>query len=728
MSDVEAHVVAESDAILAALVWDRPALMRSPAPGAAAFAEALGSPPYHRDVEGEDKDAPLATAARAIRLELAGQPELAIEEYQRLATIEGWPSVLGGFLLAWSSIPADPTFLDGVVHATHQLVLDDDYLRSKLLIKLATYALDKGRSDLFPDLINEAAETAPHGSALRRAIRISRSNLLGADLAEEDFELRESDPLVDYPWIDDVALHSAQAEIGSLLKARASSPWSWSIRSGRTPLDEVLAANRQATWAGALWLRDPIRQQLGAQMLMASGADAYRTLFGLAMWVTAGGGDIGAIVDFAEPRFDDTTADVLVQQVTTQAVVPRTRDVVVPKLAVSLWDLLSADTIDQLLAELRPTPTLLAIDQDVRHFWGRTALVAPEVWRRHVTELDPPQKAVLLETLPSSVVASLDEDVADSFLSAAAEAPEVVSPAGRAALIVIRHTRGETTTVREDPHPERVAAEVALRRPASLPNDEYEWVEDSLREQRRREAESARSGQVGIGGRSTAADLALAAQARGSVSERSVEELVAEAVDEQLPGDFRLNSLMALARLASVGLATPRVPEIREPADPHPLSFFMPMSADVLRAARLALHASHLDPREQIDLLTLSRHSDARVRQIVVETAGSFLAVSSSPSVEAALLAGLYDPEESVLEAALSSLARAQLNEISSDAVAQRLWRLFHGYGREVRAGVVRAARARPRATEDPRLAEIVDLGRSDRSWLVRDAAGEELE
>jgi hypothetical protein len=346
------------------------------------------------------------------------------------------------------------------------------------------------------------------------------------------------------------------------------------------------------------------------------------------------------------------------------------------------------------------------------------------VWQRRVRELDADQRAALLESLPSVVLKSLDQDIAEDFAAAGA-AKETLSPAARGALLVIENRLGRAVTLSEVPASEHVAAEVHLRDAAVLTKTDYEQAELRLREKRAQEAEQARQGQMGFGGRSTAGDLSLVAQARDAIDDASVQMLVDEAVDDRLPAEFRLDSLMALSRIASVDLAAPEVPAIEEPAQPHPMSFLMPMSFDLLRSARLAVHAKKLDVNDQVSVLTLSRHSDARVRQIVVAAAGLFLAGEESASVEAALLAGLYDPDEGVVTGSLSALGRARLTDAARDAVVQRLGRLFEGYGRDVRAATVRAARARLSVADDPRLAAIVERGAADRSWRVRDAATE---
>ena len=715
----------DDSAIIAALVWDRPTLVRSSAPGAKAFVEALGPPPYREKIEAEDSA--LSIAAIGIRLEHQGQPQEALAQYGRLFEAGGWASVLGGFLVAWSAASGDPNVLDGVAEATRALRFQDDTLRARLLVKLATFAIDKQRGELFVALLGEAAEATPSGSSIRRAIQISRANLLGVPLEDADFDIpAENDPLVDYPWIDHLALSAARAEIQGLLKSRASSPWSWSIHGGRTPLDQVLAAERQATWAGALWLRDPIRQQLAAQILNDIGRDAYRTFYGLAMWLLAGGADVAQIIDFAEPKFGDDTADRLVAFLEAQEVIPRVRDVALPKTAIALWDLLSSEALDRLLGRLRPLTGPIAIDQEVRQLWGRAALVAPQVWQEQIETLEPPQQAAVMESLPAAVIPALPRSLAEQLVASADDAGADLSPAALGTALIIRRLLGREVSISNLEGAAYVAAEVALRQPEALPVGYYEWAEHALRETLRKEVEAALHGSAGFGGRSTAQNLAIVAQARGDVDERTTEELVSEVFNEQLPGDIRFDAFMALARLAGADLvATETLDRLKEVPQHESFSFFMPISGDLLRAACLAVRAKRLDADEEIAVLTLSRNPDTRVRQIICVAAGRFLVEHASAPVEAALLAGLFDPDESVLTSALSALESASLTELSDDAVMQRLPRLYEDYGRGVRAATVRAARSRLGAKDDPRLRQIIQSGGHDRSWLVRNAASE---
>lgn len=472
-------------------------------------------------------------------------------------------------------------------------------------------------------------------------------------------------------------------------------------------------------------MRDPIRQQLAAQLLNDPSRDAYGTFFGLAMWFMSGGDDIAQVIAFAEPRFEETTADALIAHLESHEFLPRIRDFVLPKVAVAMWDLLSAETINRLLGRMLPTAGPVPIDQEVRHFWGRTGLVVPDVWAEHVSRLERPQQAALLEALPPAVIDSIPRRVIWQLAEAAVEAGDELPPAARATRLLLQRALGQSVSLPDDSWGARVSADIGLRVPEALSTTAYSNAERTLREARRSETQSALEGSMGFGGRSTAADLSIVAEARGRMDDETTLELVVEATDERLPADFRLDSLLALARAANADLIAPDLPRIDDPAQRQPFFFFQNVSIDLLEAARLAVHAKRLSAKEQVAVLTLSRHPDVRVRQIACSTAGIFLRQATSPSVESALLAGLFDPDESVLTSALGGLAQARLTETSDDAIAQRLLKLYQGYGRDVRAAAVRAAKSRLRTNDDPRLRPIVETAALDRSWLVRDAATE---
>ena len=89
-----------------------------------------------------------------------------------------------------------------------------------------------------------------------------------------------------------------------------------------------------------------------------------------------------------------------------------------------------------------------------------------------------------------------------------------------------------------------------------------------------------------------------------------------------------------------------------------------------LSRAALAVRASRLTEEEQAILFTLSRDPDPRAREIVARVAAIFLRTQDSPSVEAALVAALFDPESSVVNAALRSIRGARLSRLSRGSVS----------------------------------------------------------
>jgi hypothetical protein len=619
----------------------------------------------------------------------------------------------------------DEGLIGRVAQGTRDLGIENPYLLAHLYAKLATYALDQGQHQLFANLLGEATDLTEPGSSIQRALRVTGANLLGWPLEQQDFERpTDVDRLVDYDWIDDRALAGAREELQALLKSRSASPWSWTIGGGRTPADQAIAAERQVTWAGALWKRDGIRQQLAAHLLNDPSRDGYATFYALAMWLLSGGRDTGAILSFAEPRFDATTADRLIEALESQAFILRVRDTVLPETALELWDLLSADTVDRLLTLYVPKPGQNPLDTAVRHLWGRVSLTEPKLWRKHFDGLDQPRQIAVLEALPPLTVEKLPRKVAKPIAVAADRERATLSLQARAANVMLHHRLDEAVSA-VDTADAFVVAEIALRVPDALTPSDYEEAERGLREKCKAEVESARQGSMSFGGPTPIRLLSLVAQARGKVDRSTVALLIDLAFDVTLPGDSRLNALLALSGLSHAGLLSrKRLEQIRDVPDQVAASFFMNVSADLLHAARLSVRSTQLDDKEQIALFTLSRNPDVRVRQFVCETAGRFLAVKQSPSVEAALLAALFDPDETVLNAGLGALETAKLTQLSEDAVVDRLERLYLSYGREVRATTVRAARklasVRP---DDSRLTRIVHTGTGDRSWLVRDAA-----
>lgn len=712
--------------ILSALLWDRPALIRAKRADARAFIDAFGPTPPHEPAEVPDT--PVGLAAEGIRLERTGSPAEAVALYQRLADGEGLPSLLGRCLMMWSAEVTDTNVFEQIEPFIETVVGENRKLHARVLLKLATYALDKQLETQFARWLKAASKLAPSGSHLRRAILFACTNLLDQHPPQDLFQFPdEVDPMLGYEWIDELALGSARAELTDLLKSRARSPWTSSMHFGSTNVDTLMAAERQATWAGALWMRDSIRAQLGAQILTSSDHDSDQAFYGVAMWLLSGSQNIASVIDLAERRFNGDAPDRLISLLEGWMSIGRVRRYVLPDAAAALCDLLSPDVIDRLLTKLPPPVHENASSDDIRRFWGTAALVSFESWRSRFVALSDAQKASLLPSLRIGTILALPLDERRQ-LSADITASRPDSETAQAIGVLLSRwdQPGKDGEVSE--HSPNVILEIASRDSAVLTADELLESEFGLRKALQDTVVAARKGHMSFGGRTIPQSFAILAWSRRTLERETVDMLVALASDGSLPGELRLDALVSLSTCARLDLLSREqldsltIESSREP------SWFESISDQLLRAAHLVVRAAVLTEEEEIAVLTLSRNSDARVREMICRATGKFLSSRTSVTIESALLAALYDPEEAVLVAALNATAEARFTKVSDEVINTRLGELYGRSGRRVRAAATRAAKARLFRTGSARLREVIAAAGRDRSWIVRHAAEIEVD
>lgn len=253
-------------------------------------------------------------------------------------------------------------------------------------------------------------------------------------------------------------------------------------------------------------------------------------------------------------------------------------------------------------------------------------------------------------------------------------------------------------------------------------------IEDARRELGTR-ANAARTGQIGIGGRSPAARLALGLQINPDHPDATyiLRELVAVAADPEVLLDVRVEALHGLRYV------TPSFGQLIDPSPLHPLKFLKRMSfsmasttADVAQA--LATSITLVADRSQSDpglLAGLARDDDERVREIAVDTAGDLLAAGPDELIEATLLGALYDPSPNVVIAALHSLERADLGSSAfAGPFTQRVVSLFRTGTRAVRSRIAQLLSVTDAGTGvGPGARTLLEEARADRSWRVRDAS-----
>jgi hypothetical protein len=699
--------------LVAALIWDVPSLVRSEDEAAKAFQDSLSASPRH---EPRDDGDPLNLASIAILAARQGDTKSVAQAIRTLgASTDPLHQVLTS-CLRWWLVGVRPK--KGAVEHAERVVgkVRGAPLRARLLAKLATFALDNHEYETSFALLQQAKKAAPPRSELRRAISIATFNEFGGRPTQADFEHGTADDITHYDWIDATALGAAQTDLEQRLADAARNPWSFVMRSGQTPIDSILAAELQATWAGALWKRRNIRKQVGAQLLLGGARNPDQAKYGLARWVQGGGRDIPQVVGLAESAFDGDTADALVTEVLGTADKPILSPSQV-ELAANLWDLLSEGFVEELLNRVPVDPGELGAPS--RFLWGRAALRVPRAWSRAIRGLTPRQRVALAGHLPDEVLNNMTRRDSKT-LAAEVDADEHASERSRAVAIVLKsRLEGEALEIQVAPS---LAYHVALLSPSALSNHTYHAAELALANSLTRTLERAREGVFDLGAFSLPLAMTSVAEARGALDPSSFSLLKGTASDGGAPGNIRVDALVGMAQLAHVGtLQARRYRSLRSvPAQQGP-EILDPISDSCLRAALLLLRAAMLTESEQFELLALSRVADARTRQLTASAAAVFLTHRYSTPVEAALLASLFDPDHTVIQNSLGVLGRHQLRLSTSvrNSVADRLAALFSSGPRGVRRRAVAAARLL--ALPDHKgLRNILSDAGYDRSWLVR--------
>jgi hypothetical protein len=149
----------------------------------------------------------------------------------------------------------------------------------------------------------------------------------------------------------------------------------------------------------------------------------------------------------------------------------------------------------------------------------------------------------------------------------------------------------------------------------------------------------------------------------------------------------------------------------------------------VLQAAILgALAPIGLGKTDTARLVALSRDTDSRTRGTAVAAA---VGIRNKNSLdEAILLAGLFDPSESVLTATLGAIRERYRRGLDTrlPGLLDRLESLFDTSGRDVRAQAVLTVRLLGRRERgDSRARSILKRAETDRSWVVRDSSRRRL-
>jgi hypothetical protein len=717
---------ASDQEVIAALFWDLPALERGSA-AAEAFLSLMGPGPW-RQIDATVEGA-LGIAARGLYADRHGDEEQALRHYDLLARNRRyWSSLLGLYLTAWSDSSNQS---NAFVAALDQVqLLDEGQTKARLLSKLASLALDRHRRDLFESVILEAAEAAAVGSLLHTALTYEIFNFgVSREFPRAPDVDPDPDPLVTLKWIDDLALRGARGSLEDAVVSRARNPWSWSFHFGRLPIHELIAAEEQARWAGALWKRQTLRRHAAGQLLLAGDGDQPLLLYGLKLWVTGGGKEIRNVIDLVEPQLTSVEGiDEIVQSLVDVPPVGEPFNSTLGEAALALWDLLPEEILVDLLDRIRPSAEFPSEIDIARRLWAVASLrVLPAVEAR-LPDLEAETKAVLLEHLSLTTLAEMTPQAALSFVKAAEKSSELSGGAlGAAALLADRVGQNAAYFMTQVPASE--LAEAVGRFPNGASPRQVTEAERVLRSSLERMIADAARGRYAFGGRNPAADLGELATMTRRVTRATVKLLLRTACQERAPAHIRLEALLSLARLGHAGLLSDTDANTMKQASElgTKASFIeQEISTELLRAAKLLARSAtmRLHGSEEIALLLLVRNHDPRVRQIAVNAASMAIASRPSQMLETSVLAALYDPDPETVVRAIIGIRNAKLESRGTLAAAlQRFSTLMKESSREVRREVVHAAKAvsgRSTGANAKQAAQIVERALADRSWRVR--------
>ena len=715
--------------IEAALLWDVPALRRIATPGAVAFVDAFG-PGSARPMAAEETASDvLLSAAAGVVADRSGQRQVALDFYDRVCG-GFWEDILRHCLRAWSGAVEDTEDIRVAGELARQLSTTNS-LRARIFAKLTTFAYDKFADDLVRSCLREALEAASTSPRLRLVLALESQNLHGEFVALPEGHLGDlpEDRLVDLDWIDYSALEGAENYFSELLADRARGPWSYTIRAGRRPLDQVSAAEIQATWAGAIWKRRPLRKMLGAQLLLNEPADGEQAAYALWCWLEAGGQQHAEVCNLVEPRLDVPTVDRLLTGLANRTGPTDGVDYTLVRVANAMWDTCSDGVADFLFDRLVPYEDQHPLSRDIRRLWATLAVRRPTTFARHLQILNADSRRQLADELDTSAIEALDTSACEKLLADFDESEPAAPPGSLRVRVLLRRRVGRTdlasTEELETAGPIDII-EAASSVSGTLDRQAIRRALEALLADLDHTRERARAGHFGFGGPSAPQAVAQAALLLGG-DDLAVRELLKFAGDDTLPGQYRVETFTALAILSAEGQFSDGDFAIVRAMSPQQVNVLMPVTSDLLRAALLLVVAPTLRKDERPLLLALSRSRDERARLIAVNAVA--LADARQPDVELhpIVVGAMFDASEPVIRQGIAGITAALLGDAGVRLLAlDRFDELLSTRRREVRVAVASTARrlsAEPELASNEKLAHLLDRARADKAWRVRHAA-----
>lgn len=720
MNRDEDAAVTLDDRLRAALLWDRPGLSRHEDSGTRQWRAALEL--EFVSFGNLDVADVLSLAAHAVRatalVEGARAAELREELRSAGAVGELFEWLIG---LSMSDDPLEQKV--AALHAARPLLgrLADTDLRARLLVRLLNFAQFLDASDVVPSMAEQAVElTSPDtrlGVVARRWASRYGQEITGFNpYARTD---TPDDALLTLPWVQRTVIDSVSSMATDRLARRLASVWDSSFHVGRTKFDDLLAAQAQAEWCGALDLRSQIRRLLATELLSDRRHPTVEIRWAIEAWVTEPGAKrVTAAVRSVEQDLDAESAAALWQSVRADT---RLDDDAVVDVALGLWDLLDDDVADDLLrwlvvADVRRSEARR--DNGVNALlWRRPATWAEtfvqgdeEVRARMFAALDPHDLEAADEQLRAHLIAYTGDDV-ESVLAGVGE------PATDALRLALAYLAGDA------PIQIRVLGSVAVElldwQPTALAPESIRATLNDLVASARDRLGKASEGTYGMGMHDTGQLLGRLASRLPRPDAAAVEVLFATCQHPSVPARWQFGALEGFNAMRRAGLLRDddlrRIGELeiapgREVLGEH-------MSAEALRAAQLRVAGAIGDDEDIAWLAVCSRGSDVQARLIAMH-ALTEMPETGAATVDWSLVGGLFDPQDDVVSAAVGALGRRGLHSGGGPtAVAQsRLRRLAETGSVAVRRAVIVVAQQR----EELALSDVLTRALLDRSWMVR--------
>jgi hypothetical protein len=344
-----------------------------------------------------------------------------------------------------------------------------------------------------------------------------------------------------------------------------------------------------------------------------------------------------------------------------------------------MWDLISPSTAATLISELSVDAQADPFAESRRALWAVLALIAPNAWAPAYSGLPSNLKEAVLEGMTPDLVARLPVPSTAEVAEVVRELPWPENPSeARLGIGAYLHQLG---LFELDIAKLRLASPLIrsslLPRFRNLVDDRL--LEDTITELQNlldEEVRLSKVGQRGIGGTRTTAALARALMSSRRTSDTRVQSLISAAADARVPADLRLEAWQALH---AYGWERPLPRQYRRWISHAPTrgapSFFGDVTEPLLEILQQSVSASFgYSSRLAPVLLSASRNSDSRVRQVAIEIAANSLRSKSIAMLETILLTALYDPKEEILVSGLLGLRRAgSVTRALIPAVGKRL-------------------------------------------------------